>query len=256
MKKQNIISVWKITGSTPLDVIKKLKKTYPEYGESKISYAGRLDPMAEGVLLLLIDEENKKRRKYEDLNKEYLAEIILGISTDSYDALGIIQKTENKELKNKEIEKTLKKFLGKYRQTYPPYSSKTVNGKPLYFWARENRLSEIKIPKKTVEVFIIKLESSTFVTGKGLFQEIIKKIALIKGNFRQEKIMNKWVVFNNKFKNEKFIKIKIYINCSSGTYIRGVADKLGRDLKCGAFALSITRVSVGSFNKKNSLKID
>ena len=69
--KSSLISVWKPQGWIPLRAVEEFKKKSPEYKDVKISYAGRLDPMAEGVLLLLVDEENKKRKVYEGFQKVY-----------------------------------------------------------------------------------------------------------------------------------------------------------------------------------------
>ena len=67
---KKVLSIYKPLGKTPLEIIKEVKKQYPEYADESIGYAGRLDPMAEGILLLLISEENLKRKKYEKLPKE------------------------------------------------------------------------------------------------------------------------------------------------------------------------------------------
>ena len=85
-----VVNVYKPISPTPLQVVEKFREKHPEYAESKISYAGRLDPLAEGVLLLLIDKENKKREKYQKLDKEYEFEVLFGAATDTYDLLGIV----------------------------------------------------------------------------------------------------------------------------------------------------------------------
>ena len=94
MKNSSVVVVYKPQGWTPLAAVEEFKKSNPSYSDEKISYAGRLDPMAEGPLLLLVGNENKKRKEYEQLKKSYEAEIVLGISTDSFDALGIIHSTK------------------------------------------------------------------------------------------------------------------------------------------------------------------
>ena len=70
---EKVINIYKPQGWTPLRTIVELKKLNKKYKDATISYAGRLDPMAEGVLLLLVGEENKKRKKYQDLTKVYEA---------------------------------------------------------------------------------------------------------------------------------------------------------------------------------------
>ena len=80
-QKSASISLNKPISMTPLQAIKVFQKQNPIYKNTKIGYAGRLDPMAQGVLLLLINNENKKFNTYSKLDKEYIAEILLGIST-------------------------------------------------------------------------------------------------------------------------------------------------------------------------------
>ena len=102
MKKlKSKILINKLLGSTPLEAINKFKKQNPAYKDEKIAYAGRLDPMAQGLLLLIIgDKENKKINKHLKKDKEYHAQILLGIQTDSYDILGIPKKSEQININN------------------------------------------------------------------------------------------------------------------------------------------------------------
>ena len=254
MKK--VVSVWKPQGWTPLKAVKEFKNKNPDYVNEKISYAGRLDPMAEGVLLLLVGEENKKRKEYEGLQKSYESEIVLGVSTDSFDALGIIYSvTLDKMSSREQIGECLKGFIGKQDQSYPPYSSRTVDGKSLIWWTKNNRLSEIEMPKKEIEISSISLESTELIDASDLLKDVNSRIERVEGNFRQEEILKAWGEFEKKYKNEKFIKIKIKVSCSSGTYIRRLASNIGEDLGGGAFALSIIRTSVGKYFKKDCLTI-
>ena len=154
MKNNLVKIVYKEISQTPLEAINVFKKDNPQYANSTISYAGRLDPMAHGVLILLIDDENKKRREYENLEKEYFFKILVGVSTDTYDILGLI-KESNLEYKDNVIEKLqniLPMYTGDTEQELPPYSSYSVQGKPLFKWARDNRLDEIVLPKRTVNI--------------------------------------------------------------------------------------------------------
>ena len=89
MKK--VLKVWKNTGQTPLDTIDQLRIDNPEYKDEKITYAGRLDPLAEGEMILLVGEEVHNKQDYLDLEKEYEVDILLGVSTDSFDILGLVE---------------------------------------------------------------------------------------------------------------------------------------------------------------------
>jgi len=251
-----IIAVWKSVGITPLEAIEKYKEKYSEYKYETISYAGRLDPMAEGVLILLIGEENRKRKKYLDVNKEYESEIVLGISTDSYDALGLITGKNLKTVSEKEIKNSLFSFLGKQNQIYPPYSSKTVNGKPLYWWAINNRINEVEIPNHNIEIYSIELLRIEKVSVNKLTKRIFKKIEKVNGDFRQKEIIKSWDKLGKENSGKKLTKIKIKVSCSSGTYIRRIAFDLGKKLGIGAFAYSIKRVKIGDVGKYDCLDLE
>ena len=266
---QNVIPIYKALGDTPYQTVQKFKKRFPEYTDTKISYAGRLDPMAEGLLLLLTGEENKNRKDYESLPKTYQFTILLGIETDSYDTLGKIVhfsyssfhlKTFNeigKSMKNDKwrMKNILRSFVGKHKQPYPPYSSKAVRGRPLYWWARHNRLNEIEIPKKEIEIYNLDLLSTKRIKIQELRNKVQDDIKKVAGNFRQEQILKSWGQF---FESTHISSVPIFnfkISCSSGTYVRGLAHEIGKKLDCGAIALSIKRTSVGNFNISSIIKM-
>ena len=248
MKK--IMYVWKPVGITPLEAIQVFKNENPEYKREIISYAGRLDPMAEGILILLIGEENKNRDKYLKFDKEYEAEIIIGISTDTYDGLGLITSKNFKNVSKKEIQNKLKEFLGKQNQKYPPYSSKTVDGKPLYWWARKKRIKEIIIPEHIIKINSLDLINMDSISMSELKTKMINQVKKINGDFRQEEIIKSWGNLKN---DKKLLKIKIIASCSSGTYIRGIANDLGKRLGIDAFAYSIIRTRIGDKEKSDCL---
>jgi tRNA pseudouridine55 synthase len=118
-----------------------------------MTYAGRLDPMAEGVLIVLTGEKNKEREAYTGLDKDYEFEFILGLETDTHDVLGKITETKQpKVISEKDIQNALKKFTGKFKQKYPAYSSKVVGGVPLFDLARKGKLATVVMPDHEVEV--------------------------------------------------------------------------------------------------------
>lgn len=245
--KQQVIYIDKPIGKTPLAMVDLFKENNPEYKDVVISYAGRLDPMAHGVLLLLIGEENKKRERYLHLDKTYEVEILFGFGTDTYDMLGKVQSNKDAKLQRKDIQAALETFLGKIEQEYPPYSSKTVLGKPLFWWARNNKLGEIEIPKKVVEIFSIVVLSDREVPGGALLHDMGERIEKVQGNFRQEEILQVWK--KNIDMNQTYSIVKIQVVCSSGTYMRSLAHELGRRLGVGAIAFDIYRTKVGAFSQ-------
>jgi tRNA pseudouridine55 synthase len=245
-----VVNIYKKVGQTPLDCIKNLKKSNPSLAFSKITYAGRLDPLAEGVLLLLIGDECFKKEKYLKLKKEYQLTILFGFSTDTYDLMGKITKFSKKEIKNLDlplIEEILSNSLGLKNQNYPPYSSKTFKGKPLFFWARNNKIEEIKIPKHFVFIEKIKIIKRDKISKKQLIRKIKKDISLVEGDFRQKDIIINWEKKLNSLSQEEFLTLKIKINCGSGFYARVFAKDLGDKLKIPTLALKIVRTKVGNF---------
>lgn len=254
-----MLTVYKPQGLTPLQTIHLLQEKYPEYREQTISYAGRLDPMAEGLLILLVNEENKKRHDYEAMTKTYEFELLLGVATDTYDLLGLI--TSQSPLSptsslSKQITLLLPEFVGTYSQPYPPYSSKPVNGKPLYWWAREGKLHEITIPTKQVTISSLTSLSSRSLSAQKLEEDIIMRIMRVSGDFRQEAILSSWKNFFLSSPSPVYEIYKFQIICSSGTYVRSIANTLGEKLGCGALAYSIKRTGVGDYSLQDSTPID
>jgi tRNA pseudouridine55 synthase len=219
--------------------------------EKKIAYAGRLDPLAEGLLLLLIEPETKKANKYWGLDKVYEVAAISGFSTDSHDLLGHVVKCFGKKpnLKADEIKTILENKTGKIMQKYPAYSSKAVRGKPLFLWAREEKLDKIDIPKKNIEIYSID-EIDVFENDKkAVEKEIFKKIDLVKGDFRQKLVKDGWKKCLAMYKDKKCVFFKFRIYCSSGTYVRQLVHETGENTGYGSCAYVIKRVQIGKYNK-------
>ena len=261
-----------------MDAIKFLKEKHPELKNEKMTYAGRLDPMAEGVLLILAGKVVYEKEKYLKLDKEYEGEILFGFETDTYDVLGMPEKIIHyrRSMSIVKIRKILKNFEGETSLPLPPYSSYKIKGKPLFQWAREGKLGEIEIPIRQTKINSAKLLSLDKISDKNLMETIEQKISLIKGDFRQEEILNQWQkmlpklsttkstsifvtpwltkIGRSSIKTVTFKTAKVKISCSSGTYIRAIANKLGRELKTGALLLNLKRTKVGDFDIKDSEK--
>ena len=122
----------KHVGETPLQRLQKYQSEHTELSGVPLAYAGRLDPMAEGKLLVLQGDECKVQEKYHDLDKEYEFEVLFGVSSDTADVLGMLHTCDVPELSSAELEKTAQKLIGKIELPYPHFSSKTVQGKPLH----------------------------------------------------------------------------------------------------------------------------
>jgi tRNA pseudouridine55 synthase len=244
-----VINVYKKCGQTPLECIGDLKKSSQELAHLPMTYAGRLDPLAEGVLLILVGDECLKKEDYLNLPKEYEVDILFGFATDTYDLMGkVIGRKNTKEFFDIEaLNKIISKFIGKIQQPYPPYSSRPVNGKPLFMWAREGKLDEIEIPTHDVFIENIEIIKEKEITGKNLLKIIKEDIEKVKGDFRQEEILKIW---GNELKDkyeEKYPVIRLRVNCGSGAYMRSLAHELGQMMGLPSFALHILRTKVGEY---------
>ena len=245
MKK--ILLLEKQEGETPLETLEKFRKKHREYERVKMTYAGRLDPMASGILLVLAGEKVKDKEKYLALDKKYEFEILFGIASDTHDILGRITAIEqyagySKGLKQK-IEDNLKHFVGRFSQEYPMYSSKTVKGRPLWKFARES--GNVKIPTKEVCVKELKFLKLRKIKSIALLNNVGRRIKKVNGNFRQKEILKIWrktLLFK---KMKDFFIGSFKIKCGTGTYVRVLAHGLGKSMGIPALAFSIRRTKIG-----------
>jgi tRNA pseudouridine(55) synthase len=219
------VKIYKKIGETPLMAIQAFAGENPYFLGVPMTYAGRLDPIAEGELLVLLGEECKKKDDYLGLSKEYEFEMLFGFKTDSYDLLGISSyfNVDKKEIEEG-LEKSLKEKKKKFIQKYPPFSSKTVGGVPLFQKTKDGESYEA--PEKEVEIYEIEFISFCEISGKDLLKNIKEKISLVSGDFRQEKIIKKWEDNLKERGEELFLIGKAKMSCSSGTYVRSLVDGL------------------------------
>ncbi|GAC1413144.1 MAG: hypothetical protein NVSMB66_4300 [Candidatus Doudnabacteria bacterium] len=254
---QEIYNVYKPLGWTPLEAIQKLKAERPELSDLAITYAGRLDPAAEGVLVLLSGRSILNKDFYLNLNKSYTAEVIFGFETDTFDTLGICRNEYTPtKITPISLENVLLTYQGKKSFDVPAYSSIPVLGKPLFQWARENKIHQIKIPQKEFfiqKIILQKLENKTNSEIKG---RVEKTLCSVNGDFRQKQIRNRWDEVLDKTLRHEFQVAKIKIQCSSGTYVRSIAQQLGKDLGVGATLLGLIRTDVGHYSIKDSIKLE
>lgn len=250
-----VLVVYKPQGVTPFQLIETLKKEDPEYENQKIGFAGRLDPLAHGVMVLLVGEENKNRIKYLDLNKEYEFRVLFGVKTDSFDYLGLLQsefKAPSKDLK-KQISKFINEYTGELTLKYPPFSSKTVNGTPLYKLAKKHQLGQVNLPERQIKIEQFELLGIETKSSVQIQEEILLNLRKIKGFFRQTRIIHRWNEFFKQKKGPDFVLAKFRIKCSSGTYVRTLASLMGDKTGCGAIAYEILRTKVGYFKLPDSI---
>lgn len=208
-----IIIVNKTKGNTSHDIVYQVRKMFGE----KVGHTGTLDPMATGVLPLLIGKGTQCSKYLINHDKTYKATIQLGKKTDTADSEGkvIEEKTVNQETLNLEnIRQVLKTFKGKQTQAPPIYSAIKVKGKKLYEYARKGQSVEIR--PREIEIYNIKL------------------LELDKGNKR----------------------IQFQVQCSKGTYIRTLCEDIAIKLNTVGYMKELQRTQVGGFLIENSITID
>ena len=203
---QGIIIINKPKGFTSQDVVSKVKKIL---NVKKAGHTGTLDPMATGVLPVLLGEYTKLSKYLIEHNKTYIAKIKLGEKRSTGDQEGevIERKNVNIELLNKvDLEDVLKSFLGKQEQIPPMYSAIKVDGKKLYEYARQG--IEVKVEPRNIEVYELELLSF----------------------------------------DKELYEIEIRVSCSKGTYIRVLCEDIAEKLKTVGYMSSLNRILVDNFS--------
>lgn len=164
-----ILIVNKPINVTSRDVVNHLNFVFHT---KKIGHTGTLDPLATGVLVVAVGNYTKLVNSLTSLDKEYIAEIKLGIKTNTGDITGnIIDEDYNYSLTSEDIIKVFNYFPKEYEQTVPKYSAVKINGKKLYEYAREN--IDIKLPTRIVNIY--RLELLEFNSGTIKFKTKVSK---------------------------------------------------------------------------------
>lgn len=255
LRKKKVLE--KRIGETPLQTIERCKATHPRYRGVPATYAGRLDPMASGKLIVLFGEECKKKEKYIGLDKQYDVEVLLGIGSDTGDILGIVSPgSPVASFPTEEIQNILEKEIGTFERAYPPYSSKTVDGKPLFLYALEGTLNTITIPTHRETIYDIRLLEQSTIRTSELSTHIKNTLSVapvsdeaskvLGADFRIEEVKKSWSGVCAL--DTTFLILKLRVTCGSGAYMRTLAERIGASLGTSGLALSIHRRHVGKKN--------
>jgi tRNA pseudouridine(55) synthase len=243
--KVEIIELYKNLGETPLECILRFKRDKPLYKDTKMTYLGRLDPMAEGLLLVLA-WDTRGKNEFLSLDKTYEFEVLWGFKSDTYDILGIAEFVDGGPSKlETKMMPLLKKISSLKSQTYPLFSSKAF-GKD-FLKAREANIDGVDLPERGIKIFSIDHIHTRIIRGKEILEEVERKITLVQGDFRQKEVLISWKKALNKRGEEDFLVSKFQADVSSGTYIRGLANDMGKILKSAGLAWSIKRTRVGKY---------
>lgn len=217
-----ILIIDKPEGITSHDVVARLRRILKT---KRIGHTGTLDPFATGVLVMLIGRATRLAQFLDKDIKEYEAVVRLGFETDMGDRTGQpkaehqtpeIGKRLLKSLSFDKIEEVLTKFRGDIQQTPPMYSAKKIKGIKLYEMARKG----IEVERQPVEVKIYELK----ILRHELRENPVNESGLLSADFN------------------------IKVACSAGTYIRTLAEDIGKKLETGAHLAELRRTKAGSFD--------
>lgn len=177
LPNSGIIVINKPKDLTSRDVVNIISKNL---NIKKVGHNGTLDPLATGVLVICFGKYTKLNDLLTSHEKEYIAEVTLGLETDTLDITGKILNKNTPHITKEEIIKALKNFEKTYNQEVPKYSAVKVSGKKLYEYAREGK--EVILPKK--EVTIYQNELLSFTENKFTFKTKVSKGTYIRSLIR------------------------------------------------------------------------
>lgn len=209
-----ILIIDKQKGCTSRDVVNDVCKVLHT---KKVGHTGTLDPLATGVLVLCVGKATKLVELITSYEKEYIAQVVLGVDTDTGDVTGKILKEEDVYRSKEEITKALEKYKTTYMQEVPIYSAVKINGKKLYEYAREGK--KIELPKREVTISAITLVGDIlYQNGKTIFS----------------------------FKT----------TVSKGTYIRSLICDIARTLGTIGTMKNLKRTKQGAFTIESAISVD
>ena len=177
LPNSGIIVINKPKDLTSRDVVNIISKNL---NIKKVGHNGTLDPLATGVLVICFGKYTKLNDLLTSHEKEYIAEVTLGLETDTLDITGKILNKNTPHITKEELIKALKNFEKTYNQEVPKYSAVKVSGKKLYEYAREGK--EVILPKK--EVTIYQNELLSFTENKFTFKTKVSKGTYIRSLIR------------------------------------------------------------------------
>lgn len=197
--RDGLLVVNKPQGMTSHDVVQVVRR---RIGLQRVGHTGTLDPIAEGVLVILVGAATKYQQVLQTQRKVYEALIQLGVQTDTGDAWGKVLRTAPvPAVERRQLEEMLRSFIGPITQTPPAFSAVKVQGRPLYWWTRRGVLKVAQ--PRTVEILSLDL-----------------------------------LQWNGS-------ALTCRIACSSGTYIRTLAEAIAARLGTVGHVKALTRCAVG-----------
>lgn len=234
--------LYKKLGETPLEAIDRLRQEGVLTADEPATYAGRLDPMAEGLLIVLSGDDRFKKEAWNGLTKTYKAVCIFGIGTDTGDLLGVPKDIELALPSRTSLEEKIKFSVGTFMQSYHLFSSKPVDGKPLFAYALEGE-EPLHVPEHEVTLFSCVVGDMYTKKIHALLPDILKRIATAPDGFRNDFIQDAW----KKIEDQEVMLIEITLTVSTGFYIRVFVEDIAKQLGSSACLFSLVRTSIGEY---------
>ena len=216
-----LLIIDKPSGLTSHDVVGRVRHILHE---RRVGHTGTLDPFATGVLLVLVGKATRLAQFLSADDKEYDAVIRLGYATDTGDITGapLSAPIATSGWTEDQIEAAMASLRGAIEQIPPMYSAKKIAGRKLYELARRGEVVE----RKPIRVSIHQ------------FEPIRPGGELIKDN------------------RDGTFDVHVHVHCSSGTYVRTLAEDFGKLLNVGAHLAELKRTSVGNFRLADAITLD
>ncbi len=219
--EDGLILVYKKKGKTSRNVVENISKKYGV----KAGHIGTLDPMAKGLLPVLVGNTCKLSKYLMEHDKTYLVEMKFGYNTETLDIEGEILEEDKSFRENNIVDNeffdmiiiAMKKELGTKKQIPPIYSAKKLNGKKLYEIAREDKEKAIEMAK----------EKAKEITIYNMYDISLKEL------------------WDN---NPKDIVLSFKVECSSGTYIRSLVRDIAENMGTIAIMTDLRRIAVGNYD--------
>ena len=225
-----MMRIEKREGETLAELVERVRFENNIAADVPITYAGRLDPMASGEMIMLVGADVHLKDSYIGIDKEYEFDIAFGVTSDTLDALGIVRHNLplSAQVRNMltadELARIATEFVGEYEQAYPAYSSKPIEGVPSFVHARAG--NRVEAPRHKVVLRSVEVIATREVRAVDLAREAIERVGCVSGDFRQEAVVDSWREFSHAAGAEMLIVASLRATVGSGFYIRTFAEEL------------------------------
>ena len=234
----------KNVGETPLQALERFRVAQCIAPEEKMTYVGRLDPMAEGVFVILSGEDRYLAPVFQKSRKTYRATFLLDFSSDSGDALGIPTHAQDRvALDEKRIRECVHDaLLGEHVLPLPAYAAYKVRGKPMHTRMRGGDLQESEIPKRMMRVFAVSHVQYEEMSYQDVWTYLAQTITSVQGDFRQDDILSAWHALLAQEGTARLVTCTMEV--ASGVYVRSLACVLADALHTSALVLKLHRTHI------------